>query len=127
DGVRAADCDGFKLFGLDLYVLAFADFVALHDVRGIDLVSALRVHFEIFDAVPSILVDLMKADFLPFAGRRIQSDGTRDEREFEVAFPIRAGGHGLLLSMSDTAPTGGDAILFRRRDGGICSVSALRC
>jgi len=92
--VRAADRDGFELFGLDLYVLAFGDFVAFHDVRGIDLVSGLRVHFEIFDAVPGILVDLMKADFLPFARRRIQGDGTRDEREFEVAFPIRAGGHG---------------------------------
>src|SRR5262249_60467938 len=78
----------------DALPISFADFVAFDDVGRIDLISGLRVHFEIFDAVPGILVDLMKADFLPLARRRIQGDGTRDEREFEVAFPIRAGGHG---------------------------------
>src|SRR5262245_54430694 len=57
------------LFGLDLDVLAFADLVTLEDVRGIDLVSGLRIYLPIPDAVACLFIDLIEADFLSLAAR----------------------------------------------------------
>ena len=44
--------------------------------------------FLVSDAVAGLFVDLIKADFLSLAARGKQRNGTRDEREFQVAFPI---------------------------------------
>jgi hypothetical protein len=83
---------GFKLFGLDFDVLPFADFVA--DVGRIDLISRLRIHLAVSDAVAGLFVDLIEADFLSLAARGEQSNRTRDKRELQVAFPIGTRGHG---------------------------------
>jgi hypothetical protein len=81
--------------------LAFADFVALDDVGGIDLLSGLGIYLAVFDAVARRFVDLIKADFLSLAARRKLSNRTRDERELQIAFPIRTRGHGLLHTKGD--------------------------
>src|SRR5262249_55892100 len=94
DGARALDGDGLELLGLELDILALADFVAFDDVGRVDILLGLRVHFAVFDAVAGVLIDLMKADFFALAARGKQRDRTRDERQFEVAFPIRTRGHG---------------------------------
>src|SRR5512133_3421023 len=44
--------------------LTFADFVALNDIGGIDLVAGLRIDLPIPDAVTGLLIDLIEADFL---------------------------------------------------------------
>src|SRR6201987_24116 len=40
-----------------------------------------------------LFIDLMEADFFPLGRRWKQRDRTRDERQLQVAFPIRARGH----------------------------------
>src|SRR6266487_6513203 len=98
DGARALDRNRLELLGLELDVLAFADFVTLDDVGGIHLVFGLRVHFAVFDAVAGLLVDLVKPNFLSLAAGRKQRDRTRNERELEVQYA--RGATELLLSMS---------------------------
>ena len=65
----AFNSDGVKLFGLNLNVLTFADFVALDDVGGINLLSGFGIYLAVFDTVAGALVDLIKADFLSLAAR----------------------------------------------------------
>src|SRR5215468_7248303 len=58
--------------------------------------SVICIDPAILDAVPGILVDLMKADFLAFRCGWEQGNRTRDKRQFEIALPIRTRGHDLL-------------------------------
>jgi hypothetical protein len=97
EGARALDGDRLELLGLELDILALAHFVTLDDVGCVDVLVSLRVHFAVFDAVAGRLVNLMEPDLLPLAAGGKQRHRTRDEREFQVAFPVRARGHGLLL------------------------------
>src|SRR6266481_3147265 len=94
DRARALYGDGLEFLGFELDVFALADFVAFDDVGRVDFLLGLRVHFAVSDAVAGVLVDLMKPDFFALAARGKEWDRTRDEREFQVAFPIRARGHG---------------------------------
>jgi hypothetical protein len=65
DDALALDGDCVKLFRIKLKVLALAELVALYDVVGLDLIARFSIHFSILDAVSSLLVDLMEADFFP--------------------------------------------------------------
>src|SRR6266481_2816912 len=94
DRARALYGDGLEFLGFELDVFALADFVAFDDVGRVDFLLGLRVHFAVSDAVAGVLVDLMKPDFFALAARGKECDRTRAEREFQVAFPIRARGHG---------------------------------
>src|SRR5262245_34029211 len=71
------NCYGFKLFRLNLDVLALADFVAFDDVRGFHFIFVAGINLTIFDPTAGLLVDLMETDLLPLAARRIKGDGTR--------------------------------------------------
>jgi hypothetical protein len=55
-----------------------------------------RIHLAIFYAMAGFLIDLIEADFLSLAARGKQSHRARDKRKFQIPFPIRAGGHGVL-------------------------------
>jgi hypothetical protein len=45
---------------------AFAGLIAFDDLLRIDFLAGLCIDLAILDAVSGILIDLMKADFLPF-------------------------------------------------------------
>ena len=64
----------------------------------LDLAPGLGVDLLVPDAIAGLLVELMEADLLPLGGRRKQRDRTGDEREFQVAFPVRARGHEQFLT-----------------------------
>jgi hypothetical protein len=104
DGARALDGHRLELLGLELDILALAHFVTLDDIGCVDFLFGLRVHLAVFDAVAGRLVDLMEADLLPLAAGRKQRHRTRDEREFQVAFPVRTWGHGAAPVRRKTLP-----------------------
>jgi hypothetical protein len=52
-------------------------------------------HLLVEDAVARLFVDLMEADLLARGCRWKQRNGTRDERQLEVAFPVSTTGHNL--------------------------------
>jgi hypothetical protein len=93
DRTFALNGDGLKLLGVKLQVFALPDFIALDDVGGVDLVTALRVDLPVLDAVAGILVELMETDLFPLTGRWIKRDRAGHERELQIAFPIGARGH----------------------------------
>ena len=70
DHPLALDRNRFELLRVELEILALADLVALDDVGGFDLVAAVGIDLAIFDAMAGVLVELVKADLFPFAGRR---------------------------------------------------------
>ena len=57
--------------------------------------AGVRVHLLVSDAVAGLLVELMEADLLALRRRRVHGDRAGDERELQVAFPVRTRGHGL--------------------------------
>src|SRR5262249_43817002 len=83
----------FKLFGLQLDIFALADFVAFDDVGSLDLVAGVGIDLAIPDPVAGVLIELMKADFLSPRRSREQRYGTGNQRELQIAFPIRTRGH----------------------------------
>jgi hypothetical protein len=89
DRALALDCDSFKLLGIKLDVVAFANLIALDNVCRIDLISGLRIDLAVLDAMPCILIELMEADLLAFRCGRKQRNRTGNERQLEVAFPVR--------------------------------------
>ena len=97
DRAFALNRNGFELLGCEFDVLAFCDLVAFYDVRLLDIVACLSVHLAVTYAIASLFVELIEADFLPLGCRRVEGDGTRDERQLEIAFPIRTRGHSTLL------------------------------
>ena len=52
---------------LDLDVIALAHLISVDDLGRTDLLAGLRIHLAVLDAIAGILVDLVKADFFPFA------------------------------------------------------------
>ena len=70
------------------------DFVAFDDVGLLDLVAGLGVDLPVVDAIAGLFVELMEADLFALGRRRKKRDGAGDERELQVAFPVRAWGHG---------------------------------
>src|ERR1700730_10537510 len=66
DRALALDLDSFELLGIKLDILALADFVALDDICGIDLVAAFRIDLTVLDAIASLLIELVEADLLTF-------------------------------------------------------------
>jgi hypothetical protein len=92
----ALECNRVELFGFELDVLALADLVAFDDVVGLDLAPSLCIHLLVLDPVAGLLVQLMEADLLALGRGREQRDRARDQRQLEIAFPIRAWGHEIL-------------------------------
>jgi hypothetical protein len=64
DGAFALDGDGFQLVGRNFNVVILGDFVALDDIRLLDVVAGLGINFLVADAVANFFVQLMKADLL---------------------------------------------------------------
>src|SRR6202048_1975644 len=89
DRALALNRDGFELLGIKFDIVVLADFVALDDICGIDLVAAFRIDLTVLDAMASLLIELVEADLLALRGSRKQRDGTRDEGQLEIAFPVR--------------------------------------
>ena len=56
----------------------------------------LGVHLAVANTIAGLFVELVETDFFPLGSRRIKGDGTRDQRQLEVAFPIRTRGHDIL-------------------------------
>ena len=77
----------------DFDVLALRDLIALDDVLAVHLVACFSVHLHITDAIAGVLVELVEPDLLALAGGGVERDWTRNERQAEVTFPVRAGGH----------------------------------
>ena len=97
DGALAFDRDGFQLVRIKLDVFALVDLEAFDDVGGFDFVAGFGIDLAIPNAVAGFLIELMEADLLAFAGRRIKRDRAGDERQLQIAFPVRTRGHGTLL------------------------------
>ena len=72
----ALNRDGFELLGIKFDIVALADFVALDDICGIDLVAAFRIDLTVLDAIASFLIELMEADLLALRRGRKQSNRT---------------------------------------------------
>ena len=72
----AFDRDGFEFLGIKFDIVALADFVALDDICGIDLVAAFRIDLTVLDAIASFLIELMEADLLALRRGRKQSNRT---------------------------------------------------
>ena len=56
-----------------------------------DFLAGISVHLGVFDAMASLSVDLVEADFLEIRSGRIQSDRTGNKRKAQKAFPVGAG------------------------------------
>ena len=63
DGTLALDGNGFELFGIKLYVIALAHFIALDNVCGIQFIACFGIDLAVLDPVAGFLVKLMEADF----------------------------------------------------------------
>src|SRR5262249_19701174 len=94
DHAFALQCDGLELLRFQLDVIALADLVSLDDVVRFDLASGFGIYFFVLDPVAGLLMDLVKADLFALRGGGKQRDRTRDERQLEVAFPVRTRSHG---------------------------------
>jgi hypothetical protein len=102
DDAFAVDGDGLELLWFKLDILALGDLVAFNDVATIHLITGFGVDFPVAEAIAGLFIELMEADLFSLGSRRKQRDGARDERELEVAFPIRARGHESLLTLLGT-------------------------
>jgi hypothetical protein len=60
--------------------VSVSDLVAFHDVIVGNFLAGISVHLGVFDAVASLSVDLVEADFLGIGSSRIQSDQVTSER-----------------------------------------------
>src|SRR6185503_7520051 len=89
DRLLAFQSDRLELLVADLDVLAFLDLVGLDDILLVDLAVA--------DAVASLGVDLVEADFLALTGRGEKLDRARDQRQTKKTLPISTRGHDKLL------------------------------
>src|SRR5215475_13848403 len=93
DRAFAFDRDRLEFLGIDLEVLVLTDLVAFDDVIGVDFFFAVGIDLAVFDPMTGLFVDLMEADFFALRRRGEERDRTRDQRQLEVALPIRAGCH----------------------------------
>src|SRR5262245_34289906 len=93
DRAFAFDRDRLEFLGIDLEVLVLTDLVAFDDVIGVDFFFGVGIDLAVFDPMTGLFVDLMEADFFALRGRGEERDRTRDQRQLEVALPIRAGCH----------------------------------
>ena len=76
------------------------------------------VHLPVLDPVASVLVDLVEADLLALAAGRIKCDGTRYERQLQIALPICARCHGR-TPVIDAALIDMEAAAVRIQGGGL--------
>ena len=102
DHALAFDGDRFELFRFKLDIFAFCHFIAFDDVGVVHLVAAFGVDLLVADTISSLFVDLMEADLFPLGGRRKQCNGAGNERQLQIAFPIRARGHDILSTLRGT-------------------------
>jgi hypothetical protein len=65
--------------------VALGDLIAFDDVLAIYLLAGVRIYFRA-DAVAGVLVDLVEANFLALARRRIERNRAGDERKPEGLF-----------------------------------------
>jgi hypothetical protein len=100
DGTGGFQRDVLKLVLRHLDIGVGVDLVALHDIVGRDFLAGVGVDLGIFDAMAGLAVDLIEADLLGIRGCRIQSDRAGHERKAQKAFPVSAGGHGILRKHS---------------------------
>jgi hypothetical protein len=63
--------------GSSSIIFALANLVPLDDVSGFEFIATFRINLAIFDAVTSVLVEVMEADLLAFRRGRKQGDGCR--------------------------------------------------
>jgi hypothetical protein len=92
DGAGRLDRDRLEVLVGDLDIVTLRDLVALDDVLAVDFLAGLGIHLDIADAVAGVLVELVEADLLALAGGGVEGDRARDERQTQVALPVRAGG-----------------------------------
>ena len=59
------------------------------------------VHLGVFDAMASLSVDLVEADFLGIRSGRIQSDRTGNKRKAQKAFPVGTGAIEILQTLKN--------------------------
>src|SRR5215217_5947023 len=89
-GARDLDC--FQLVILHDEVLALGHLVATAFVFGGDRLMGFLIDELLAEAIAGDLVDLPERNALGRGARRMQRDRTRDQRQFEVAFPVRTHG-----------------------------------
>ena len=103
--MAALDRDRFELFVLDAKVDALLDFVAPPFIVRIDRLARFFVDQLLAKAIACLLVDLPKGDSLTRRRRCVERNRTRNERKFEIAFPVGARrGHRELLLNADKDP-----------------------
>ena len=93
DGVVALDRDRVDLLVRDLDIGALGVFVAAPLVGSLNRLARHLVDELLAQPVAGLLVDLAEGDALGTAGRGMQRDRARDERELEIALPIRTRRH----------------------------------
>jgi hypothetical protein len=91
--VRALDLDAFQFLVLDNDVDVLVYLVPLGSVGAIYGLTRYIIDQLLPETVPRLAVHLPKRHPLSGGRRRMQSDGARNERQLEIAFPIRTRGH----------------------------------
>src|SRR5262249_11114904 len=97
DSPRALDFHSLKFFVLNDEVLPLSNFVATRDILPRDHITGFGVDILLLHTVTGLSVNTIEADFLAEGRRWIESDRTRNQRKPQVALPIRARGHSILL------------------------------
>ena len=93
DRMRALDLHVLQFFGFEQDVIVAGDFVAFHAIGGLDEVAGLGVDILLLQPVARIAVHHMEGDALAGARRREHRDGAGDQRQLQVALPIRSWCH----------------------------------
>src|ERR1700704_2151916 len=88
DGACGFERNVFQLVFRHLNVGVGVDLVALHDVIVGNFLAGISIDLGVFDAVASLSVDLVEADFLGIGSGRIQSNRTGNKRKAQKAFPV---------------------------------------
>ncbi len=87
---------GFQLFVLHDDELIFANLVPMALFMGLHRLAGDRVHHLLAQAVTGGFVDLTEGNPLGGRDRGVQGDRRRDERQLQIALPMRSRGHDLL-------------------------------
>jgi len=90
---RAFDLDGIDFLVFNNEVLAFCNLIPARRVFSGDNFTGLRIDVLLLQAVPRFSVDPVEAHLFAQRRRRIESNGTRNQRQPKVALPIRTRGH----------------------------------
>ena len=101
DRVAALDFDLVQLFVGDGDVIALGDLIALDALVALDDVAGFGVDILLLEAIAGLGVQHVEGNLLGRARGGEKRDGTGDERELQIALPVRPRRHDKLQTQRD--------------------------